>query len=393
MSWWKQLALIVVVAVAAAAVWARLDDGAPARLEAVGLPSGLVRVVAGTPSADALVTGASEKPGAKADGQAAPKARPAPVIVSTVAEGRINDRLTAIGDGAAVRSVSVTPLSAGVLTEVMVRSGDRVTAGRPLARLDSRAEEIVLDQSELALATAQDKFDRIEALVKSRTATAVQLADARNERDSADLALRDARLKLDQRTIAAPIDGVVGIIATAAGNAVTTQSEIATIDDRSSILVDFWVPERFAATIAPGQPVKAHALALPGEDFDGIVDAVASRIERDSRTLRVRAVLGNEGDRLRPGMAFEIEMHFQGTTFPAVDPLAVQWSSNGAFVWTVVDGQATRVTIRVIQRNSDRVLIEGGLKPGDTVITEGVQSLRDGMPVLVVPTETVPGAS
>ncbi len=393
MSWWKQLALIVVVAVAAVAVWARLDDGAPARLEAVGLPSGLVRLVAGSPSADALVTGASEKPGAKANGQAAPKARPAPVIVSTVSEGRINDRLTAIGDGAALRSVSVTPLSAGVLTEVMVRSGDRVSAGIPLARLDSRAEEIALDRGELALATAQDKFERIDALVKSRTATVVQLADARNERDSADLALRDARLKLDQRTITAPIDGVVGIVSTAAGNAVTTQSEIATIDDRSSILVDFWVPERFAGTIAPGQPVKAHALALPGEDFDGVVDAIASRIERDSRTLRVRAVLGNEGDRLRPGMAFEIEMHFQGTAFPAVDPLAVQWSSNGAFVWTVIDDQAKRVTIRVIQRNSDRVLIEGGLKPGDTVITEGVQSLRDGMPVLVVPTEAVTGAS
>lgn len=393
MSWWKQLALIVLAAVAAVIGWARLDSMAPARLEAAGLPPSFIRLLAGAPVADAMVTSASEKPGAKPDGKANGQGREAPVIVTAVSEGRINDRLTAIGDGAALHSVSVTPLTAGVLTEVMVRSGDRVSAGRALAQIDSRAETIALDKAQLALTTADEKLARIETLFKARTATVVQLADARNERAAAELALRNARLDLDRRTIEAPIDGIVGIVTAAAGNAVTTQSEIATIDDRSSIIVDFWVPERFAAAIAPGQPVGARALALPGEEFAGLVDAVASRIERDSRTLRVRAVIDNAADRLRPGMGFEIAMRFEGTAFPAVDPLAVQWSSDGAFVWKVVDGKAKRIAIRVIQRNSDRVLIEGDVKPGDMAVTEGVQSLRDGAAVRVVPAEGAGPAS
>lgn len=375
MAWWKQVLALLVLGLVAVTAWARFDAAAAKRLEGLGVPGSLVRVFAGAPKAEGKTAG-------KAGSANAPADRATPVVAVAAASGKINDRVTAIGNGE-LHSVSVTPPVGGVLAELRVRSGDRVKAGDKLAELDKRAEEIARDRAALALKTAEDKLARIEALVRTRTATAVQLGEARDERDAALFALRDAELKLDQRIIRAPIDGVVGIVSTGAGNAVTPQSEIATIDDRSAIQVEFWIPERFAGQVAPGQPASAKALALPGDAFAGAIDAVASRVERDSRTLRIRALVDNAADRLRPGMAFEVTLKFPGVTFPAVDPLAVQWSSDGAFVWRVVGDKAERTPVRVIQRNSDFLLVEGALAEGDLVVTEGVQALRPGAPVRV----------
>ncbi|MBK8457545.1 MAG: efflux RND transporter periplasmic adaptor subunit [Phyllobacteriaceae bacterium] len=376
MAWWKQAIALLVLLAAAATSWARFDAGAASRLESLGLPKALVRVVAG----ERQDAAGGEKPAAKA-GKGGGAPQDILVVASKVASGTINDRASAIGNGEARHSVVVAPLVSGFLAEVAVGSGDTVKAGDALARLDSRAETIARDRAALALKTTEDKLARIEALQKARTATAVQLGDARDERDAALFALRDAELKLDQRIIRAPIDGIVGIVSTSAGNAVTPQTEIATIDDRSSIVVEFWIPERFAGQVAPRQPILAKALAQPGDAFSGVIDAVASRVERDSRTLRVRAVVDNSADRLRPGMAFEVTLKFPGVAYPAVDPLAVQWSSDGAFVWRIADGKAERVAVRVIQRNSDYLLVEGAIAPGDSVVVEGVQSLRPGVAV------------
>ena len=167
------------------------------------------------------------------------------------------------------------------------------------------------------------------------------------------------------------------------GDYVTTQSAIATLDDRSKILIDFWVPERFAGLIKPGQPVEAIAIALPGKEFSGSVAAVASRVDRDSRTLQIRAQIDNERDELRPGMSFKVSMRFAGDTFPAVNPLAIQWSSSGAFVWKEREGVAVKTPVRVVQRNSDWVLVDGELTDGEPLVIEGVQSLREGMRVRI----------
>ncbi|MEY3309580.1 MAG: hypothetical protein RLZZ413_3618, partial [Pseudomonadota bacterium] len=70
---------------------------------------------------------------------------------------------------------------------------------------------------------------------------------------------------------------------------------------------------------------------------------------------------------------------------PAVDPLSIQWGADGAFVWAARDGKALRLPIRILQRNSDAVLVEGDFQPDDLVVTEGVQALRPGSEVQLAP--------
>jgi RND family efflux transporter MFP subunit len=140
------------------------------------------------------------------------------------------------------------------------------------------------------------------------------------------------------------------------------------------------VPERFIGQVRVGAPVTARPLARPGLELVGEVVTLDSRVSPDTRTLRVRASLDNSDDLLRAGMAFSIAMRFPGETYAAVDPLAIQWSAEGPYVWIGVDGRAEQVPVRIVQRNNDAVLVAASLPEGTRVVTQGVQLLRAGAP-------------
>lgn len=373
MSFWKQLAVSVVVVLVAGGMWVRFFPGAPEVLQRWGLDWAVTAVGAPTPESNA------EGP---ADGF---NRQPGLVVAAQIQTATINDRLSAIGTGRALDSVAVMPFASGRLTEILVKSGSLVNSGDVLARLDSAAEEIALDRSRIALEDATARLSRIQALRSSNTATAVQLTEAELGVSNARLAVRDAELSLERRSIIAPISGIVGILPVSVGNAVTAQTEIATIDDRTRIVVDFWAPERFAGMISIGQTVKASSVARPDETYAGDVSAIDNRIDAASRTLRIQARIDNAEDRLRAGMSFQVEMAFPGDTYPAVDPLAIQWGTDGAFVWAVdTGGIARRVPVRIIQRNTDSVLVAGDFGTASAVVTEGIHSVREGAPVRIV---------
>ncbi len=225
---------------------------------------------------------------------------------------------------------------------------------------------------------AQTKLRRAESLRLSNTVSAVQLSEAELAVDNAALNVREAELALDRRAIKAPIGGIVGILPINAGNYVTTSTTVAMIDDRSDLLVDFWVPERFAPAITIDLPATATSIARPGETFNGAISAIDNRVDPASRTLHVQAKITNPKDTLREGMAFQMSIGFPGETYPTVDPLAIQWGTEGAYVWRIADNKAERVPVRIVQRNTATVLVDAAIEPGDEIVAEGVQSVRQG---------------
>ena len=367
MATWKQLLLALVVIVVAAAAWIRFFPGAPDILARWGLDW----TYAATPPSS---TGslASQNGGRNGAG------RQVNVVVLPAAMATINDRLQAIGTGRANASVIVNPYSSGRLNEVLVESGAHVDKGQLIATLDSETEIIAQDRAKLALQDAQDRLTRVKSLRASNAATPVAVADAEVALSNARLALRDAELALERRSILAPIAGTVGILPISAGNYVTSQSAIATLDDRSSILVDFLVPERFAAAVKVGAQLTATPIANPSDAYTGTVSAIDNHIDENSRTLLVKATIANPADSLRAGMSFSIAMKLPGQDYPAVSPLAILWGSDGAYVWAIENGKAKRVAVRIIQRNTETVLVDAPITSGDLVVTEGTQSVSEG---------------
>lgn len=379
MSWWKQILLSLAILAGAVALWYHYFPGA----QQVAANWGLVQA----PAEAAPKPGG---PGGAAGGPGGGRGRDeGPVIIQPVISATINDKLTAIGTGKARYTVAVRPYSSGRLTQIVVKPGATVEAGDVIARMDSESERIAVDRAVLALDDARANLERIKALRSSNTASAVQETEAELAVRNAELALREARLALERRDIVAPIGGTVGILPLSPGAYVTSSDDIAIIADRSEILIDFWVPERYARMIEVGMPITVSSIARPDENYEGTVSAIDNQVDPESRTLHVQGRIANPGDTLRSGMAFSVSMRFPGDSFPAVSPLAVQWSTDGAYVWIVRDGTALRTPVRVVQRNADSILVDGAFADGDQVVVEGVQGVRDGQPVAVAGNDAV----
>lgn len=370
MAAWKQLVLALVILAAAAAGWAFFFPGAPEILARWGIEWAQASTEQAQKQA---VRGGNRRESGRSGGN-----DQTIVVALPAATATINDRLQAIGTGRAKASVTVNPYATGRLIAITAQSGSHVVAGEEIARLDSDAEEIAVDRAKVAVQDTQSKYDRAKSLRATNTTSAVALADAEVALSNAKLELRDAELALQRRSIVAPIDGIIGIVPVEVGNYVNAQTAIAMIDDRSSILVDFWVPERFAGAVRVGNNVSATPVANIKETLKGTVTAVDNRIDDKSRTMWVQASIANRNDSLRAGMSFEVAMAFPGDTYPAVSPLAIQWGADGAFIWTIDNGKAKRVPVRVIQRNTESVLVDADLPTGTLVVTEGVQSIREG---------------
>lgn len=370
MTAWKQLSLCFFLLVAGLAAAVAFVPGAAGLLQGAGVPEAVVAVVAPGKSDN------GEKQASAANGGARRGQNVPLVVTEPVVGGIVNDRLSAIGTGDAIRSVVVMPQAAGTIREILIKSGDRIKQGQVLARLDDDEQVIARGQAEVALRSASEK-SQLYRNIKS-SVSRMDVFDAEIVEQGAKLALQSAELALKRRDIVAPIDGIVGIVPVVVGDNVTTTTSIVTLDDRSEILVDYWVPERFANTVKVDQPAEATSVALPGRVFTGVVEAVDNRIDGASRTLRVRARIDNAADELRAGMSFNVGMRFSGETYPSVDPLAVQWDGEGAHVWRVADGKSSKVRVSIVQRNPDAVLVKGDLRDGDLIVIEGLQRVTEG---------------
>lgn len=381
----KQLLITVVVLVAAAAAFVLFVPGAPEMLARVGIdlpaaaaPEAVPAAAGGRPAGANAPAGGGQA-GGRPGGRGG--SRELVVVTAPVAQGKINDKLTAIGEGAAAQSVTVVAPASGTLVELVVQPGDAITAGAVIGRLDADAEQIAFERAAVAQRDADASLARTEELANANAATTVQLNAAQLAATNARLASQSAKLELDRRTITSPIGGRVGLFQVSPGNQLSAQTVVTTIEDTTEIIVSFFVPERYASMIAVGMPVTTSAVALPGETMTGEVSGVDNRIDPASRTLKVQASIDNAGGKLRPGMSFAVDLSFPGETFPTVDPLAIQWSSAGAYLWRFLEGKVERVAVEIIQRNSDGVLVKGDLATGDAVVVQGVQQLSPGASV------------
>lgn len=365
-----QLLTGLVFFVVGALVLMHYMPGSAVMARKIGIPESIVSVVA------------REEPSAKPVDMNGRRGNSGPlvVVVKPATQGTVNDRLNAIGDGDAIRSVAVTPLVPGQIAEVLVQPGQRVKVGDVIARLDSDVEKIAVSSAKVSLEAAENTLTRNQGLQK--IISRADLQDAQTAVQTARLALSMAELNLSRRDIRSPVTGIAGLVGAEVGDYVTVSSPIVTIDDRSKLLVDFWVPERFTSLVRVGQEVQANPIASARKSYTGKILAIDNRIDVASRTLHLRAEVSNENDELRAGQSFEVVINMPGDSWPSVNPLAIQWDSNGSYVWRIdKDMKAEKVPAIIIQRNPNDVLVDAQIKPGDQIVVEGLQRLRKGAEV------------
>ncbi|MEQ9488617.1 MAG: efflux RND transporter periplasmic adaptor subunit [Alphaproteobacteria bacterium] len=306
-----------------------------------------------------------------------------PVLTEKVGELPDDVVVQAIGTARAVRSVMLYPDANGEIVEFPVRAEKEVGKDEIILRLDSRNGALAVQVAETRVREAESALARAEKLRQSNVNSAANVEDAAIVLERARLELNQAKVALMDRSLRAPFDGVAGIPKVEIGDRVSTDTAILTLDDRSTLIVEFDVAEKHLSRLSYDLPISAQTAAFPDQSIAGYIERIDSRVDPVSRTVLVRAAFDNRDDLLRPGMSFIVTLNLPGPMLPAVPELALQWEDGRSYIWRIADGIAERVNVQTRRRLNNTVLIEGDLQPGQDVVVEGVQRLRQGLAVTI----------
>lgn len=319
-----------------------------------------------------------------AQAQVAGSGRAAQVITAPVSFEQQNSRVEAVGTAEALQSVVVYPAVADKVTAVNFVPGQFVQRGDILLRLDDRRQQVAVDRATIQLADTERTLARLQESRKRGAIAQSELDDAITSRDLMQVQLTEAKTELEDRTVRAPFAGVVGLTDVEQGDRINLQTAITTIDNRKQLLINFSAPEAALAILQGNASVELEPWQAQGQRISAVIQQVDSRIDSVNRSIRARALLDNTEDLYRPGMSFRVILQLAGQEYAVIPEAALLWGATSAYVWLADNGTAKRVDVQIRQRLSGRLLVSGALKPGDELIVEGVQTLREGQAVNAV---------
>ena len=310
---------------------------------------------------------------------------PSPVIVAPVALHTFTDGLQAIGTAQARESIVLTPKVADTIRRIRFESGDRVRTGQVLVEMSSVEQAADLAEVNASNAAAQEDMRRYQELYDRGFASQARLDTVRAAADAAQARADAGSSRIADRTIRAPFAGVVGLRTASPGQYMRPGDQIGTLDDVSEIKLDFTVTETQLSRVVAGVELVARTAAYPDRTFTGNIANVDSRVDPNTRTVRVRAILPNGDGTLRPGMLMTVDVRSNPRQALAIPEIAILDQIDGAYVYRVVAQAGVQTVellqIRTGQRSGGMAEVLEGLNAGDQVNTEGVQSVRPGQPV------------
>jgi len=319
----------------------------------------------------------------------AQKRPPATVLVAEAKREAIANRIEAIGTLRAAESVELTATVSERVVETGFEDGDRVERGRVLVRLSATEEEALHKEAASSAREAKLQYERIAQLAERGTASISQLDEARRIHETAKARQLAIESRLAELVIKAPFDGVVGLRNISVGAVVRPGDLITTVDDDTSMLLDFTVPATFLAAVEAGSTVEATTSAFGAKPFQGAVRSVSSRIDPVTRAVMVRAEIPNTDRLLKPGMLMTVNLlndERQSLLIPEGALLPVGKSHFVMVVDQTPAGTAARrVEVRIGLRIDGSVEILSGLSEGDAVVAHGAFKLADGAAVRVLP--------
>jgi len=368
------IAIGVLLAVAAGAYFAR-DWFAPGPAAVAG--------VKGDTNA-----GANTKAEGKSDGKAPAKggaAGPTPVEVVQLKPTTVKEDLQAVGSLRSNESVILRPEVSGRIAQIGFKDGQVVRKGQLLVALDASLNEAEVAQAKAEYDLALSNLKRSEDLASRKFISSSAQETAASNAQVSEAKLKLAQARLSKMRIIAPFDGSVGIRNVSLGDYVKDGTDLVNVEDVRILKVDFRLPERNFSQVRVGQPIEVVADALPGERWQGQIEAINPRVDAGGRALELRGLLENTSGRLRPGMFVRVRVIVGERANALMVPEESIVPQGGQFyVYKVVDGTARRMPVTIGVRRDAKVEILQGLAAGDQVVTAGMRLSRDGQPVRVL---------
>lgn len=332
--------------------------------------------------------------------------QPATIRVIPAQVGDLEVSIKSIGTVTPLNTVTVRSRVEGALTEVNFQEGAEVQKGDLLATIDPLPYKARLDQAEGQLKQNQAQLENAKADLELYQKLWEQDSIARQQLSSQQALVEelqgtiqsnkaeveDARLQLSWTRITAPIAGKLGLRRVDAGNLVSTGDAdgLVTITQMRPITVTFTVPEQQVPALrkafAGSKSLKVDALDRSEAQVlaSGELTTLDNQIDTATGTLKVKAQFSNEDDALFPNQFVNVQLGLKTLASAITIPGdAVQYGANGTYVYVVTGGKAHIRPVTLGPSAGELVAVESGLDPGDQVVLEGLDRLRDGKEVII----------
>lgn len=291
--------------------------------------------------------------------------------------------LAVSGSIQANEQVEIKSQVSGLVRRITFEEGSPVRKGQVLVKIDDSELRAQLSQALTRQSLAAENERRANLLLKKEAISREEYDLARAELKSTQAQTQLVRAQLAKTSVVAPFSGRIGLRNISEGEYLVPTTVVANLVSTDPVKISFAIPEKYASQVKVNTPVS---FTVAGTDtrHAATIYAIEPGIEASSRTLQLRARASNPAGALRPGSFANIELPL--TTIPdaiLVPSQAVIPIQNGKKVFVSQGGKAREVKVETSTRTEDDVLVTSGLSAGDTVLTTGIMTLKDGAPVKV----------
>ncbi|MDR1946826.1 MAG: efflux RND transporter periplasmic adaptor subunit [Desulfovibrio sp.] len=333
--------------------------------------------------------------------------RPRTVRAAPARTGDVDVYIQALGTATPQNTVTVRSRVDGELMALHFAEGQMVASGDLLAEIDPRPYKVQLQQARGALMTdealltqAERELERYRKLIKEHSVSAQQMEAQEGEvgrQQGAVLsdraAVAEAELMLEYCSIRSPVSGRAGLRKMDPGNMIRASDAdgIVVITQQQPMNVIFTLVENQIADVLKAMSGNVPPLVeVRGQDGalieNGEFLTIDNQIDTATGTVKAKAVFANKDGLLFPNRFVNVRLRIATLKDVLIVPTsAVQRNSEGPFVYMVEDGKARTRKIRLGWSRDMESVVEEGLKAGDMLVTDGVDRLRDGMPVAAIP--------
>ena len=305
------------------------------------------------------------------------------VEVAVARQDTVETEVSVTGRIEAVHAIELRPDVDGRIVQIFVREGQPVAAGTPLFKVDDAELRAQIDRASADRDLAEQTLERTRQLLGQNASSQADLERAEAMARSARAQVELLSVRLARTTVRAPFAGVAGQRFVSLGDYVSPQSRLVSLQTTNPQRVVLNLPERYAAELRPGQTVRFGVAAYPADSFTATVEFVDPLVVLPARTIVVKALTSNAGDRLRPGMFAEarIATAVRPTAILIPEDALMPSPGGGNAVWRIEGGKAVRRDVAIGVRRAGLVEVTSGVAGGDQVVIGGLMQLSDGAPV------------
>jgi membrane fusion protein, multidrug efflux system len=274
--------------------------------------------------------------------------------------------------------IEIRPEVSGVVTSINFNEGSFVSKGQLLVKINDIELKAQLSQAKTKANLASENARRAKLLLQKEAISQEEYDITNSEYLSANAQIQLINAQISRTSIYAPFAGKVGLRSISKGSYISPTTLIAKLVNTSQVKISFSIPEKYASSIS-NKSTLSFTTSSNNTEYLAKIYAIEPAIDLQTRTLQIKAIANNTNGTLLPGTFASINLPLHEINDALFVPSeAVIPIQNGKKVFISEGGKAKEVVIESTVRTDKRLLVENGLKTGDTVITSGIMSLKEG---------------